>query len=242
MGIIPARAGFTSAHDVIPRRSEDHPRSRGVYDDGGRRQAVIQGSSPLARGLREPWCTPRGPSRIIPARAGFTDLGPTSLMVIADHPRSRGVYAGRKAADRNIAGSSPLARGLPRRSPSGARRQPDHPRSRGVYARSLPKATWSSGSSPLARGLLTSSPAPNTGGRIIPARAGFTGSENHSQVNDRDHPRSRGVYCDQWVGHRFLRGSSPLARGLLAHEFPGWEFAGIIPARAGFTRCRGLAT
>ena len=49
--IIPARAGFTVARRGSLTRSEDHPRSRGVYICvvevlGGR-----GGSSPLARGL-----------------------------------------------------------------------------------------------------------------------------------------------------------------------------------------------
>ena len=51
-----------------------------------------------------------------------------------------------------------------------------------------------------------------------------------------DHPRSRGVYATiastaaQWAG------SSPLARGLLTVAILNSKVAGIIPARAGFTR------
>ena len=37
-----------------------------------------------------------------------------------DHPRSRGVYAGADLLDADPAGSSPLARGLPRREASEA--------------------------------------------------------------------------------------------------------------------------
>ena len=50
-----------------------------------------------------------------------------------------------------------------------------------------------------------------------------------------DHPRSRGVYeMYSFVSSR-LRGSSPLARGLLEFVVDGDEKDGIIPARAGFT-------
>ena len=51
-----------------------------------------------------------------------------------------------------------------------------------------------------------------------------------------DHPRSRGVYDSGPRAGAGQHGSSPLARGLPL----GWagpdELAGIIPARAGFTR------
>ena len=52
------------------------------------------------------------------------------------------------------------------------------------------------GSSPLARGLLDEDRLPSQvdGGRIIPARAGFTSSEACDEVLPADHPRSRGVY------------------------------------------------
>ena len=70
--IIPARAGFTSTSCRYARRRRDHPRSRGVYDETASAAVAIQGSSPLARGLRS---TRDGEVRdggIIPARAGFT--------------------------------------------------------------------------------------------------------------------------------------------------------------------------
>ena len=52
-----------------------------------------------------------------------------------------------------------------------------------------------------------------------------------------DHPRSRGVYVTDYWNGRSEHGSSPLARGLpLAHDLKAIHL-GIIPARAGFTRC-----
>ena len=52
------------------------------------------------------------PWGIIPARAGFTAADYDGVTFDEDHPRSRGVYALRKAALKSEAGSSPLARGL----------------------------------------------------------------------------------------------------------------------------------
>ena len=74
-GIIPARAGFTllTLRSILSRR--DHPRSRGVYIANERLQVCESGSSPLARGLPLPRSVGRRPSRIIPARAGFTVIG-----------------------------------------------------------------------------------------------------------------------------------------------------------------------
>ena len=50
-GIIPARAGFTTAIIVSTVDMTDHPRSRGVYPTTIRCMRQNSGSSPLARGL-----------------------------------------------------------------------------------------------------------------------------------------------------------------------------------------------
>ena len=55
-GIIPARAGFTSAGMDALTLAQDHPRSRGVYGDLVDRLRAAGGSSPLARGLPEAGC------------------------------------------------------------------------------------------------------------------------------------------------------------------------------------------
>ena len=49
---------------------------------------------------------------IIPARAGFTPANQQELSSETDHPRSRGVYVSIVENIVDIAGSSPLARGL----------------------------------------------------------------------------------------------------------------------------------
>ena len=92
VGIIPARAGFTSEGDQNPGPREDHPRSRGVYTGSHGLWRPPPGSSPLARGL--------------------LDAPPHRREQGEDHPRSRGVYGSRPGVGASGSGSSPLARGL----------------------------------------------------------------------------------------------------------------------------------
>ena len=90
--IIPARAGFTWYDRRTDRHRTDHPRSRGVYGSVEAGLRLKLGSSPLARGLPRVRHLQRANTRIIPARAGFTD--------------------GRGRDAHGDLGSSPLARGL----------------------------------------------------------------------------------------------------------------------------------
>ena len=194
IGIIPARAGFTTPAAIPPARTRDHPRSRGVYRTRMTHSKIPRGSSPLARGLRG------GPPRtietsgIIPARAGFTRSSARTTRPWPDHPRSRGVYLATMLSGLFIGGSSPLARGLLRHLYRKQRRlriiparagftdhirgRPqagvDHPRSRGVYSMGPRTAHGFLGSSPLARGLPIQTFTRPASVRIIPARAGFT--------------------------------------------------------------------
>ena len=204
----------------------------------------------IATTLRDP---PEG--RIIPARAGFTPSCWRPALSPTDHPRSRGVYHVQFDTLVRLAGSSPLARGLPGLGPhrgdsggiiparagfttgsSGVRRtRRDHPRSRGVYAPPGSPARTSTGSSPLARGLRERCLIRTQVFRIIPARAGFTLPRGRRPWASPDHPRSRGVYIVADVGDSTEGGSSPLARGLLTPDISRRKQPRIIPARAGFT-------
>ena len=233
--IIPARAGFTRSGSPRGAPAGDHPRSRGVYAVALRVCMSGHGSSPLARGLLGGRPAPAQEARIIPARAGFTRRRRGSRPRPPDHPRSRGVYCCALTVLCGDGGSSPLARGLPGGfvgwrlsngiiparagftiSPGGENDDPrDHPRSRGVYVPPLPRISGMSGSSPLARGLRSVLLPRIAPGRIIPARAGFTGSARKCAKSCQDHPRSRGVYSI----------FAMVAR----------QAARIIPARAGFT-------
>ena len=154
-----------------------------------------------------------------------------------------------------IVGSSPLARGLPPCRLRGTRPAriiparagftrpdgiagagpPDHPRSRGVYMASRTVPSSPIGSSPLARGLRMDRIREIQDLGIIPARAGFTNRGQNCRQKPEDHPRSRGVYSSSAISFSYLRGSSPLARGLLGDDIGEDRAVGIIPARAGFT-------
>ena len=95
--------------------------------------------------------------------------------------------------------------------------------------------TAPSGSSPLARGLPEAARDLPLGGRIIPARAGFTRRRAGRPGRPRDHPRSRGVYGRLTTAQARAAGSSPLARGLRRYCGRVVLCYRIIPARAGFT-------
>ena len=217
-----------------------------------------RGSSPLARGLHGLRHDVDHSRRIIPARAGFTRASGDDFFLSSDHPRSRGVYRVSYSPMHCQSGSSPLARGLPQRgvhalpfpgiipARAGFTRSTswrlrwawDHPRSRGVYSDCFFVEKSYTGSSPLARGLPARPARPGAAVRIIPARAGFTVPVVGAVHEDRDHPRSRGVYDRAHVNVYNTAGSSPLARGLQDLPVLAVDRDGIIPARAGFTRRR----
>ena len=92
IGIIPARAGFTSCGRSWAGPGRDHPRSRGVYGCVSAVTSVETGSSPLARGLHRLHNSAPLGGGIIPARAGFTWSCAWAPQAFWDHPRSRGVY------------------------------------------------------------------------------------------------------------------------------------------------------
>ena len=215
----------------------------------------LLGSSPLARGLPLRMILGRLCGRIIPARAGFTCEASVESRLGSAHPRARGVYGGREPAEVGGPGSSPLARGLRRRrsrsrrgsgiiparagftavSPASPWKCGDHPRSRGVYGDIKRYMEAARGSSPLARGLPGRPVCWCLCMRIIPARAGFTGTPSTLRLLWRDHPRSRGVYKERFVESGPFPGSSPLARGLQTIDNSDGTVSRIIPARAGFT-------
>ena len=132
-------------------------------------------------------------------------------------------------------GSSPLARGLRKRSKGNGNDESDHPRSRGVYLASFTSPRQVGGSSPLARGLLLVGFLGWLRSGIIPARAGFTAGDRQPEGSGEDHPRSRGVYADHGLISDPNTGSSPLARGLREDDLAQTDARRIIPARAGFT-------
>ena len=154
VGIIPARAGFTSHPHRSRTHRRDHPRSRGVYRLKGFMTPTVGGSSPLARGLLLPSLSSTYPYRIIPARAGFTRPCARASRSSRDHPRSRGVYEEYCVSSHSRGRIIPARAGFTLSRWSARAVAADHPRSRGVYPVITSKCSDLPGSSPLARGLL----------------------------------------------------------------------------------------
>ena len=73
---------------------------------------------------------------------------------------------------------------------------------------------------------------------LIPARAGNTFPFGRFAPRAGAHPRSRGEHSARWATSTSRLGSSPLARGTHGGERALERGAGLIPARAGNTRCR----
>ena len=169
---IPARAGSTTSNSAASAPTPVHPRSRGEHTSSGSYPRWRIGSSPLARGAQHEAHHQLSRRRFIPARAGSTSTEPAAPTKPPVHPRSRGEHPYPEGYCEAIRGSSPLARGAPRRpagrSPcrrfiparAGSTIKLDlntdpstvHPRSRGEHSRTDKMVPLSCGSSPLARG------------------------------------------------------------------------------------------
>ena len=172
--IIPACAGFTAAHPVLPLLRADHPRLRGVYHSAADVAYDERGSSPLARGLHATLFSRYFRHRIIPACAGFTGRVDLPHVHVSDHPRLRGVYRGAARALQGRRRIIPACAGFTGVPDVGRHQAGDHPRLRGVYADAwIIHAAWA-GSSPLARGLPEDRGRAGADRGIIPACAGFT--------------------------------------------------------------------
>ena len=154
-----------------------------------------------------------------------------------------------------IGGSSPPARGTPRRAgrahvhrrlipacagntrPIGRRshRRAAHPRLRGEHVRHLDHAERNAGSSPPARGTRGPPESAHASRRLIPACAGNTPLTPAQHTSNTAHPRLRGEHFPRSSGTMRARGSSPPARGTrFARDVRG-RFGRLIPACAGNT-------
>ncbi len=108
---IPARAGNRKARNLRSCLTTVHPRSRGEQSTRLPLAAVLNGSSPLARGTVGRRLSMRRPIRFIPARAGNSVATKRLVGRLSVHPRSRGEQGSVFAPVLIVAGSSPLARG-----------------------------------------------------------------------------------------------------------------------------------
>ena len=192
--LIPAHAGKTRRSTPLPTARTAHPRSRGENPPPRRARPGATGSSPLTRGKRGGVCGDVAPARLIPAHAGKTLFNADRHCLSPAHPRSRGENNPDCPRGGHYAGSSPLTRGKPPRSPRSAQHarlipahagktklnatlgQPAaaHPRSRGENPRFLEIPGKGHGSSPLTRGKQSSTASHPRRSRLIPAHAGKT--------------------------------------------------------------------
>ena len=91
------------------------------------------------------------------------------------------------------------------------------------------------GSPPLARGVREVWYRDFERERITPACAGSTIYKNQINAAFKDHPRLRGEYASLYVHELWGKGSPPLARGVLYHNFLLDYTLRITPACAGST-------
>ena len=167
----------------------------------------------------------------------------------------RGEHVTRSSLSAARIGSSPHARGTPRRRAPAAgdvrlipacagntgsgrgmsAKPPAHPRMRGEHPARESCLARSSGSSPHARGTPPADRPPGRPTRLIPACAGNTHSQHRVRRDRQAHPRMRGEHSVAWMPVRSRSGSSPHARGTPA----GADFrrchCRLIPACAGNT-------
>ncbi len=115
-GLIPARAGNTLPYSPGCTVSWAHPRSRGEHKFAVGAVTSWAGSSPLARGTLAAGGQPVLVGGLIPARAGNTASVRADRQGVGAHPRSRGEHRTRSMNQSHGKGSSPLARGTPRRT------------------------------------------------------------------------------------------------------------------------------
>ena len=232
---IPAGAGNTPSLKPNTITESVHPRWRGEHNNRTGRNVGSLGSSPLARGtLACPSpCIPC--RRFIPAGAGNTTVKGCSSSANTVHPRWRGEHRRPSRKPSRLAGSSPLARGTPRRNsrpdsrirfiPAGAGNTQESsrlPRSVPVHPR------WRGEHTPRIHAL-------GPVHRFIPAGAGNTSANGIANVPEPVHPRWRGEHTGTLTAGDVICGSSPLARGTLAMTNHTEARIRFIPAGAGNT-------
>ena len=234
----------------------DHPRACGANFRPVSRGCSRFGSSPRVRGKRCKLRQLKQQIRIIPARAGQTNIESTLRYRRTDHPRACGANLFGFWVASRWDGSSPRVRGKLHRFPLRSFRvriiparagqtdayriddyeHPDHPRACGANGQHHTTPGSATGSSPRVRGKLDPAHVYALYRRIIPARAGQTGWFMLAGTVCPDHPRACGANLHARRRLATVSGSSPRVRGKRRGMLPCSISIRIIPARAGQTK------
>ena len=203
-GLIPARAGKTHHRDSIEWTRTAHPRACGENPGAALPGQALPGSSPRVRGKRALGHASPSTTRLIPARAGKTFPAQVGMTLWGAHPRACGENEYDQCTSAKDVGSSPRVRGklgkgagsrarsglIPARAgktpfpPPRCRGWWAHPRACGENLRLHEELVRAHGSSPRVRGKPLGHHRAHERRRLIPARAGKTGSSELS-VGDR---------------------------------------------------------
>ena len=250
---IPACAGNAWTGLLHGQDVPVHPRMRGERSSRSGPGVASHGSSLHARGTPLDGQPRFALTRFIPACAGNAVLRLSLQPWIPVHPRMRGERP--YIWDETMAsfGSSPHARGTQidsRRCASASRfipacagnarsghpkdhHLPVHPRMRGERMRRAVVSTFRFGSSPHARGTLHRRIGRFLPRRFIPACAGNARTFGMRRWLHSVHPRMRGERMQDGSCRNVVHGSSPHARGTLAHGGDALIKRRFIPACAG---------
>ena len=211
--LIPARAGKTSGVCVCTFVHRAHPRAGGENHTLMTDLQTRADSSPRGRGKRARERSDQRAGRLIPARAGKTQVGqqlPFSRP--GSSPRGRGklhIAHMRHHARRLI----PARAGKTSAGSQGGSGSSAHPRAGGENMRfSLSTFSWL-GSSPRGRGKPRVARQERQQGGLIPARAGKTSDGSQGGQSGSAHPRAGGENSPGPSRRAVRAGSSPRGRG-----------------------------
>ena len=197
--------------------------------------AGCAGSSPRGRGKRSRGRPVRGRARLIPARAGKTELLEHDPPAPAAHPRAGGENSVTSTSVFCDPGSSPRGRGKHGLAVGRVLKRRLIPARAGkTWVAHSGNCMWG-GSSPRGRGKPSGPAYHRSATRLIPARAGKTRLSRGRSLARRAHPRAGG---ENHLSHHetsSLTGSSPRGRGKPSPPDEGGAAGGLIPARAGKT-------
>ena len=240
-GLIPARAGRTTACCTVLSTSRAHPRAGGADYEPESDCLVLTGSSPRGRGGLLAQVEGAVAPGLIPARAGRTASACRRHPIRRAHPRAGGADSEGPDSDTLRRGSSPRGR--------GGRVPPDQavavsgliPARAGRTPTFIRPAFGGAGSSPRGRGGREVLAEDHPGLGLIPARAGRTWKGSPKGFGKGAHPRAGGADSSFARPASVWMGSSPRGRGGRRMVRPHARSVGLIPARAGRTarRTRG---